>query len=285
MIKIMTKNDLIDRIQKLLALSYSSNQNEASIALARAKKLMEQHHIDESDLNNKKIDTIKVATLRGLTRTKEVSYLLLVLQKAFGIRPILSNTSSSNTAEVIFIGPVELLPTIEYLFVTLSRGFIRAKKSYSRKENLYRCALRTAIKGGMDIFMLIQRNANAKARKIASDPDASDAELSYVLDQIKSSTTAMSYLQQIGTTLKASYVQGYFDALLQKVEAYVNPKEIESSIDKCIEDQMPALKGYKMRSRPCYKDGFDAGAQDGLKVDINTPVQNSASSLSRLTKK
>mgnify|MGYP003589530053 CR=1 FL=1 len=41
----MTKEELITRIKKLLALSDSSNPNEAAIALSRAQKLMQQYHI------------------------------------------------------------------------------------------------------------------------------------------------------------------------------------------------------------------------------------------------
>ena len=41
----MTKEELIIRIKKLLALSDSSNPNEAAVALSRAQKLMQQYHM------------------------------------------------------------------------------------------------------------------------------------------------------------------------------------------------------------------------------------------------
>ena len=43
----MNKSELIEKIKKLLALSDSSNPNEAAIALSRAQKLMEKYKIEQ----------------------------------------------------------------------------------------------------------------------------------------------------------------------------------------------------------------------------------------------
>lgn len=46
----MTKAKLLDRIRKLLALTASPNANEAAVAAAKAKKLMEEHGLGEQEV-------------------------------------------------------------------------------------------------------------------------------------------------------------------------------------------------------------------------------------------
>ena len=40
-----TKDDILERIKKLMALSHSANPNEAAIALSQAQKLMMRNHL------------------------------------------------------------------------------------------------------------------------------------------------------------------------------------------------------------------------------------------------
>jgi hypothetical protein len=46
----MSREKIVDRIRKLLALSRSSNENEAATAAARAAELMREHQIEEAQL-------------------------------------------------------------------------------------------------------------------------------------------------------------------------------------------------------------------------------------------
>lgn len=64
----MTKEELITRIKKLLALSDSSNPNEAAIALSRAQKLMQQYHIEMSELEDSVISERVIETVRGIKK-------------------------------------------------------------------------------------------------------------------------------------------------------------------------------------------------------------------------
>ena len=40
-----TKDDVLERIKKLMALSHSANPNEAAVALSQAQKLMMRNHL------------------------------------------------------------------------------------------------------------------------------------------------------------------------------------------------------------------------------------------------
>ena len=44
------KDSVIEKIEKLLRLSESSNEHEAQVALKKARELMLKHHIAENDL-------------------------------------------------------------------------------------------------------------------------------------------------------------------------------------------------------------------------------------------
>ena len=52
----MTQEKVIDKIRKLLALATSSNENEAQSAMLMAQKLMAQHHIEMSQVEDAPID-------------------------------------------------------------------------------------------------------------------------------------------------------------------------------------------------------------------------------------
>lgn len=54
------KESVISKINKLLRLGTSSNENEASAAMAKARKLMLEYHLEENDLEEK--DSCKVVT-------------------------------------------------------------------------------------------------------------------------------------------------------------------------------------------------------------------------------
>lgn len=50
--------DIVDKIQKLLALAQSSNPNEAALAAARAQELMIKYAVEEADLNKNRIGVV-----------------------------------------------------------------------------------------------------------------------------------------------------------------------------------------------------------------------------------
>ena len=95
----MTKAELIEKIKKLLALSDSSNPNEAAVALSRAQKLMEKINIESKEVNSENgIDEIKLKTLSSINTQIIMSKLLNIIRKAFGIEFILHTTNSKVTS-------------------------------------------------------------------------------------------------------------------------------------------------------------------------------------------
>jgi len=86
----MNRDELLDTIKRLLALSSSSNENESASALARANKLMMEHNISMFDVNNEtstsNYDEIDVYTA-GRASSKD-PYLCSILQDYFFVKAI-----------------------------------------------------------------------------------------------------------------------------------------------------------------------------------------------------
>lgn len=86
----MDRNELIDTIQRLIALSSSSNEHESASALARANALMAQHNISMVEIETQKVsasystDDIYSA---GKTAIKD-PFILPILKEFFFVRPI-----------------------------------------------------------------------------------------------------------------------------------------------------------------------------------------------------
>ena len=67
------KNKHLDRIKKLLALSKSSNQNEAELAAARAAELMARHQINEAELGEFDADDLNINEW-ALDEARQITY-------------------------------------------------------------------------------------------------------------------------------------------------------------------------------------------------------------------
>ena len=117
----MTKGELITRIKKLLALSDSSNPNEAAIALSRAQKLMQQYHIEMSELEDSVISERVIETVRGMKNIKHISQIGHILTKVLGVEFIYHTNLYGTVNKVNMIGPKDRLESCEYIFVILTR--------------------------------------------------------------------------------------------------------------------------------------------------------------------
>jgi len=84
--------DVVDKIQKLLALSKSSNQHEAELALTRAKELAFKHELDlaqiQSEKQVEKPTIVKSEQLPVTERKLAQDYISAILQSHFRVRVI-----------------------------------------------------------------------------------------------------------------------------------------------------------------------------------------------------
>ncbi|EGP2156293.1 DUF2786 domain-containing protein [Salmonella enterica subsp. enterica serovar Java] len=125
------KEKAIRRLKKLMALTGSSNANEASAALARAQKLADAHSITQddielSDINESICDYWPVGASNP---PRYMAYLLQVIKDAFGVDCILLGNGVS------FYGLYNRPELAAYTFEVLGRQLIKARKGFIKTQN------------------------------------------------------------------------------------------------------------------------------------------------------
>ncbi len=96
-----------EKIKKLLALSESPNEHEAKTALLKAKQLMVEHKVTESDLADKKemdVKKIKSAVVYSSRRDPWVPLLAGVLAKNYLCKVVMLRDQGKQTKVVSFWG-------------------------------------------------------------------------------------------------------------------------------------------------------------------------------------
>ncbi|EBU1221915.1 TPA: DUF2786 domain-containing protein [Salmonella enterica subsp. enterica serovar Java] len=126
------KEKAIRRLKKLMALTGSSNANEASAALARAQKLADAHDItqddiDLSDINESICDYWPVGASNP---PRYIAYLLQVIRDAFGVDCILLGGCG-----VSFYGLYNRPELAAYTFEVLGRQLIKARRDFIKTQN------------------------------------------------------------------------------------------------------------------------------------------------------
>lgn len=135
---------ILEKIKKLLALSKSPNEHEAALALQKAQVLMERYSITEEAIQTIDIGeadtpaTVKRSPARwemGLVRT---------IRRAFGCDSFLD--CDTNSATWVFIGSGPAPEIAAYVFQTLCRQVVKARKDYL--ATLKRCKPKTKTERG-----------------------------------------------------------------------------------------------------------------------------------------
>lgn len=137
---------ILEKIKKCLALSQSSNPNEAEAALRQARKMMEQHNLELSDVEASRASEARVDAGAG-TRVPPVwmCRLASVCAEVFSCDVVLVG-SKYNGREIRFIG-VGSAPTLTtYAYDVLSRQLKKARREYVASQK--RCSLPTKRRRG-----------------------------------------------------------------------------------------------------------------------------------------
>ena len=125
----MSREEAIQKIKKCLALSKSSNENEAATALRMAQSLMKEFQIDP-DL----LDIVEASCESKATKTPQAweASLVMTIARAMQCKPIFSTGSSSwgIKASWTFIGVDPAPEVASYTFDVLYRQVIRSRKAF-----------------------------------------------------------------------------------------------------------------------------------------------------------
>jgi hypothetical protein len=119
----MTRERIIERVRKLLALSNSSNEHEAALAAAHAQRLLAEHNLAMSELEVQEEGAGEVELEVAKTVPKWLSSLFATVANAFDCFPIVTSTQSCSRLRFIGVGedPGVAACTLQFLIKELRR--------------------------------------------------------------------------------------------------------------------------------------------------------------------
>ncbi len=289
----MTKEELIEKIKKLMALSQSSNPNEAAVALSRAQKLMEAYNIEMRDLGlmgNIKEISIEVPT--KLNSKTIASSLGAIIQKCFGIM-VISHSRGSKISRLSFIGQSEILESCEYVFVYLSRLAEHAIDNYALTLYYEICCdfisnqhmLSQIIRLTPDFYeqvltsIIEDKDAYASIIKCIDDPDyGEDAARKLrkinriILSELKQNPALSTVWNSEVRQRKKSFIFGYFNAISSKVSEYARTSDEDEKVKLFIKEKYANSLKQRKLGRYRLDDAYNAGVEQGEKVRISSAV-------------
>lgn len=132
----MSNDRLLERIQKLLNLSASSNANEAAAAMAKAQELMREHALTELDVKAHMIGEARIKSTQSVSKPKDWEWALVhVVSSAFGCSVLFEPGHSRNEdywARWCLIGDKSKVALAEYAVTVLLRQLVRERAAFSK---------------------------------------------------------------------------------------------------------------------------------------------------------
>lgn len=119
----MTRERVIERVRKLLALSNSCNEHEAALAAAHAQRLLSEHNLAMSELEVQQQGAGEVELQMARTITKWISSLFATVASALDCMPVVTTETSRSRLRFIGVGedPEVAACTLEFLIRELRR--------------------------------------------------------------------------------------------------------------------------------------------------------------------
>ena len=132
----MTRERIIERVRKLLALSNSSNEHEAALAAAHAQRLLAEHNLAMSELDVAEEGAGEVELQVARTVPKWLSSLFATVANAFDCFPIVTTTTNHSLLRFIGVGedPAVAACTLQYLMQELRRLASLYQRSFEAKN-------------------------------------------------------------------------------------------------------------------------------------------------------
>lgn len=220
---LMMEQTLIERIRKLMALSQSSNPNEAAIALSRAQKLMREHDISSADLKMSSFAEEIIPAVRGLRDAKISAALAHIVAKSFGLEFFRTLSSSGNSSSITFIGPTDRLKSGIYVYQILARQLLIVKQQYQTEE---RDKIRNSIVSKLE---QIDAYLRFDAREIDS----------FIRKETSNQLRKMTKI----------YLEGWLFSIKQKVQDFVTSQEEHQLVLEFMQHNHPDLRISHGKSR------------------------------------
>lgn len=125
---------IIQRIRKCLALSGSSEPNEATAALRQAQKLMEKFGVSEDQIRMSEVKESACTAGRSVqTPPAWLTEIAHVVSAAFGVEHFY-NITLSGACKFVFVGVGPAAEVASYTFTVLRRKCTSARDQYYRRQ-------------------------------------------------------------------------------------------------------------------------------------------------------
>lgn len=277
----MEKEELIIRIKKLLALSSSSNANEAAVALSRAQKLIEKYQIDMSEIELSDIGELKLDLPRGFKNNEQSRGIATIINRVFGVEPLIMISGTSVDA-IVFIGPKELLESCEYVFYILIRSMSKAKDEYSKKIDAKIIDILLNSKSIIDAMseddpqIITVLDLLKMKFPVRTDTDECLNSCRLCLRLIKDLRPEYTgLLNKLRKNLLDSFCYGYWSSIFEKVEEFKNTSNVAKSIQNYSMKKYANKKSSQSRQKKYLSDAYESGVTEGNKVTLRTAVRGS----------
>ncbi|PTQ91240.1 DUF2786 domain-containing protein [Agitococcus lubricus] len=170
----MDKETALDKIKKLLSLAKSDNTNEAEAALRQARKLMDMHQLDITEIQASEVHEEQIPSVASKMPPTWMIRLAQTCASAFGCE-IVGTQSFFEGYTFKFIG-VDIAPDLsKYAYEVLARQLQKARKEFVAKQT--RCKLATKRRRGEEFA-----NAwiDAVANKVSDFAGADEQQLTAI---------------------------------------------------------------------------------------------------------
>ncbi len=227
------------KIEKLLNLAQSANENEAALAMAKVQELYEKYNLDKLSSENFNQQNVTLIISTGKKRlTVNYSLISNILQNHFFVRVIFGSQYSAlndESYQIIYIlGDKENVLMAEYVYYFLLRQVDTLWLSYSKQKKLpsrYKLSYQRGILAGF--YKKLDNLSNVRKNKINAEKN-----------------TETKSLISIHSNMLDSYVRSVF----------------------------PRLNSRASSSSGIYKEHFDHGKEQGHKIILNKPISTSKNS-------
>lgn len=130
----MDRAKILDKIQKCMNLSASSNEHEAAAAMRQAQKLMERHGVTEQELGTVGYtsELVEVPIQAGKKVPLHLAKLINLVMRAFGVKAVLGRNVriSDPSFNVTYFGPEHRVALATYSHIVVFRAVNRAWDKY-----------------------------------------------------------------------------------------------------------------------------------------------------------
>lgn len=250
-----TRQDIVERIEKLMALSQSSNPAEAAAALSRAQKLMAEYDISSQDVELNSISEEEMIPMPGLKGRRLGVTLANVVCDCFGLEFFFDSTYSGTLRSITFIGPKDRLASGIYVYTFLQRQLKIVREEY-RRENRQR---------------LEQQYIDMYERYFLEHPDAAFRYRCYCGK--KPNRQNLRDYEPIKKEVKSQlekglklYTEGWAEAVYQKVQTFAVDEREKALIEDYTTRHHPDLVPAHARKRYFTADEaseYNKGIRDG----------------------